>query len=482
MKTRGILLSLLTALSLTMLASCGSDPDPTAPSISPSAATSSPSGTTTGTRKPTAATTVRGSETAEPTSPATMVLPSSSAVVSTPAMTTAGTTVPTSIPTVPSPTPTPVPLPAVETDPPNTAYAPAFPGQTRVAGVATSTPYDVTVLSQSLASPWAVAPLPDGRMVITEKAGSIRIAAVSGELSAPIGGFPVVDNRSQGGLLDVTAAPDFAATRMLYFTLAESTPAGSLTALGRGRLADDETTVEGFEILWRAIPYCDNSMHFGSRVVFAPDGNLFVSTGERSDLATRPKAQLLDNGYGKVVRLTPDGKPAPGNPFTGQPGVLPEIYSYGHRNAQGLAIHSVTGELWMSEMGPRGGDEINRIRSGRNYGWPVISYGIEYSGLPIPGGLTAQDGMEQPVYYWDPVIAPSGMTFYPYDTIPEWKNNLFVAGLRGQHIARLVIEGDRVVGEERLLASEGQRFRDVAAGPDGALYAVTDAGRLYRIG
>jgi len=370
----------------------------------------------------------------------------------------------------------------VETNPPNTDYEPFFAGQTRAAGTATTTPYTVSILAEGLASPWAVTALPDGRLVITEKAGTIRIATTDGSLSGPIGGLIAVDSRSQGGLLDIAPAPDFADSRMLYMTLAEKTGRGSLTAVARGRLADDESRLESVDIIWRAVPDYDNGMHFGSRLVFDPQGFLFVSTGERSDLATRPMAQQLDNGYGKVVRITADGQPAPGNPFIGEENVLPEIYSYGHRNAQGLAIHPVTGALWMSEMGPRGGDELNLILPGRNYGWPVISYGIEYSGQPIPGALTAKDGMEQPVYYWDPVLAPSGMAFYAGNQIPEWENNLFIGGLKGQHIARLVITDGRVEAEERLLVSEGQRFRDVAAAPDGALYAVTDQGRLYRIG
>lgn len=381
-----------------------------------------------------------------------------------------------------SPKPSLILLPPVETNPPNTTYEPAFPGQTRANGVETVTPYDVTILTRDLASPWSVAALPDGRLVITEKAGTLRLVTTSGEMSRPIGGFPPVDNRSQGGLLDVVPAPDFPDSRMLYVTLAEKTAKGSLTAVTRGRLADDERTVENVEIIWRAMPYYDNSMHFGSRIVFDESGNLFVSTGERSDLDTRPMAQTLDNGYGKVVHITPEGIPVPGNPFVGQAGALPEIYSYGHRNAQGLAIHPVTGALWLNEMGPRGGDELNLILPGRNYGWPVISYGIEYSGQPVPGALTTKEGMEQPVYYWDPVLASSGMAFYTGSIIPEWENSLFVAGLRSQQIARLVLDGERVIGEERLLASEGQRFRDVAAGLDGALYAVTDQGRLYRIG
>ena len=437
MKIKRILVTLLVALSVLLFTSCGSVSSPTDTS----------SGVTTTTREQTVSETM-------------------------------ATTVESS-----SPTPTTgALLPPVENDPPNATYEPAFAGQTRVAGMETTSPYTVTVVTDDLDSPWAVAPLPDGRLVITEKAGSIRIAAVTGELSKPIGGFPPVDDRGQGGLLDVLPSLDYATSRILYFTLAERTSDGSLTAVARGRLSDDETMVEQVEILWRAIPYYDNSMHFGSRIVFDQAGHLFVSTGERSDLATRPLAQALDNGYGKVVHITTDGDPVPDNPFIGQSGVLPEIYAYGLRNAQGLAIHPVTGDLWLSDMGPRGGDELNLIKAGKNYGWPVISYGIEYSGQSVPGELTAKDGMEQPVYYWDPVIAPSGMTFYPHNTIPEWENNLFITGLRGQHIARLAIEGERVVGEERLLSTEGQRFRDITVGVDGALYAVTDQGRLYRIG
>ncbi len=372
-------------------------------------------------------------------------------------------------------------LPPVETQPANTNYIPAFEGQTRIGGLKTTTPYEVKIIAEGLSKPWSVASLPDGRLAITEKAGNMRIASTEGEVSGKITGFPEVDDRSQGGLLDVAPAPDFETSRMLYFTFAEKKPHGSLTAVGKGKLSADETRIENFQIIYRAIPYFDNSMHFGSRIVFDKNGNIFVSTGERSDLATRPKAQLLDNGYGKVIHITPEGKPVDGNPFADVEGALPEIYSYGHRNPQGLAIHPVTGDLWLSEMGPRGGDELNLIKRGRNYGWPVISYGIEYDGNPVGDGITQKEGMEQPVYYWDPVLSPSGMTFYSSGIIPEWKNNLFIGGLSSKHIARLVISNQRVVGEERLLADENQRFRDITEGKDGALYAVTDEGRLYRI-
>ncbi len=373
-------------------------------------------------------------------------------------------------------------LPPVETQKANTNYEPAFEGQTRIAGVKTETPYEVKIIADGLSKPWAVTALPDGRLVITEKAGTMRIVTANGEVSGKITGFPAVDDRNQGGLLDVAPAPDFETDRMLFFTFAEKTPQGSLTAVGKGKLSADETKIEDFQIIYRAVPYFDNSMHFGSRIVFDKNGNIFVSTGERSDLKTRPNAQLLSTGHGKVAYITTEGKPVDGNPFIDTEGALPEIYSYGHRNAQGLDIHPVTQELWLSEMGPRGGDELNLIKPGKNYGWPDITYGIEYNGNIISGGATQKEGMEQPVYYWDPVLSPSGMAFYTSDAIPEWQNNLFIGGLNSKHIARIVLKDNKVIGEERLLTGENQRFRDVADGKDGALYAVTDEGRLYRIG
>ena len=375
-------------------------------------------------------------------------------------------------------------LPPVETEVPNVDYKPAFEGQTRINGVKTKTSYDVKVIAQDLSKPWAVASLPDGRLIITEKKGNLRIATTTGVVGDAITGFPDVDSRGQGGLLDVVAAPDFNTSRMLYFTLAEfakDKSQGSLTAVGKGKLSMDESKIENFEIIFRAIPYYDNSMHFGSRIVFDKKGNIFVSTGERSVMETRPKAQFLDNGYGKIIYITTEGKPVEGNPFINNSNALSEIYSYGHRNVQSLDIHPTTGDLWSAEMGPRGGDEINLIKLGKNYGWPTIGYGIEYNGSKVGDGLTQKEGMEQPVYYWDPVLSPSGMTFYNSDVIAEWKDNLFIGGLSSKHIARIVIKDNKVVGEERLLEKENQRFRDVEMGTDGALYAVTDEGRLYRI-
>lgn len=372
-------------------------------------------------------------------------------------------------------------LPPVETQNPNTSLTPAFEGQTRIAGAKTETPYSIETISTELDSPWAVTELPDGRFVITEKAGSIRIATKQGVLSEKITGFPEVDNRNQGGLLDVAHDPDFETSRMLYFSFAEKTAQGSLTAVGKGRLSDDEKTIENFTTIYRAIPYFDNSMHFGSRLLFDKNGNIFVSTGERSSLQTRYNAQKLETAHGKVIHITPTGEPVPGNPFIDTPGALPEIYSFGHRNPQGLDIHPKTGELWLSEMGPRGGDEINLIKPGKDYGWPTITYGIEYNGNIIGDGISQHENMEQPVYYWDPVLSPSGMTFYSSNVIPEWENNLFIGGLNSKHIARLIIKDNKVVGEERLLEDEGERIRDIGEGNDGALYVVTDSGKFIRI-
>lgn len=369
----------------------------------------------------------------------------------------------------------------VETRKPNSTYKPAFAGQTRIAGVKTSTPYDAKVLSNDLRKPWGIAVLPDGRLLITEKEGTLRIATTAGVLSAPITGLPAVNSSGQGGLLGVTLDPDFATNRMVYWSFSEPLPDGNLTAIGKGKLSADESRIENAAVIYRATPAYKGTLHYGGRILFDRSGNLFISTGERSDLQTRPLAQSLQAALGKVIRLTKDGKPAPGNPFLNDANARPEIYSWGHRNVQSLAIHPETGDLWEGEFGPLGGDEINRISAGKNYGWPTITYGLEYSGAKVGDGITQKAGLEQPVYYWDPVLSPSGMTFYSGKGIAEWKNNLFIAGLNSTHIARLVIENNKVKGEERLLATEGQRFRDVHEGKDGALYAVTDQGRLYRI-
>lgn len=369
----------------------------------------------------------------------------------------------------------------VETKKPNSDYKPAFPGQTRVNGIKTQTPYEGTVLSDKLENPWGITTLPDGRLLITEKKGVLRIATTSGQLSEPITGLPKVNPDGQGGLLGIRVDPDFKTNRMVYWVFSEPRPDGNLTAVAKGKLSADEKTIEGATVIYRATPAFKGTLHYGGRIVFDKDGNLVISTGERSDLQTRPQAQQLNSALGKVLRITKDGKPAAGNPFAGQADARPEIYSYGHRNVQGLAFNPATGDLWETEFGPRGGDELNRIEPGKNYGWPTITYGIEYKGDKVGDGIQQKDGLEQPVYYWDPVLSPSGITFYSGKGIPEWKGNLFICGLSSIHIARLVIENNKVVGEEMLLLSEEQRFRDITEGDDGALYAVTDNGRLYSI-
>ena len=369
----------------------------------------------------------------------------------------------------------------VETKPPNTTYKPAFPGQTRIVSVKTKIPYEGTILTSDLKKPWSISVLPDDRFLITQKEGSMRIATTSGQLSEPITNLPSVNSSGQGGLLGLTIDPDFTTNRMVYWVFSEPTPENH-TAVAKGKLSADEKRIENATVIYRALPFHNSNVHYGGRVVFDKTGNLMVSTGERADLETRPKAQDLKTALGKVLRITKDGKAAPGNPFANRSDALPEIYSYGHRNVQGLAFNPQTGDLWECEFGPLGGDELNRIQPGHNYGWPTITYGLEYSGKTIGEGIQQKEGLEQPVYYWDPVLSPSGMTFYTGDNMPEWKNNLFIGGLSSQHIARLVIKDNKVTGEEMLLAGEGQRFRDITQGKDGLLYAVTDGGSLYRIG
>lgn len=369
----------------------------------------------------------------------------------------------------------------VETAQPNSNYKPAFAGQTRIKGVKTTTPFEANVLTKDLQHPWGIRQLPDGRFLITEREGTMRIATTTGALSQPITGIPKVNSSGQGGLLGLAIDSQFNSNRMVYWVFSDATPEGNLTAVAKGALSADEKSIEGATVIYRATPAHNSALHYGGRILIDKTGNLIVSTGERSDLETRPLAQDLNAALGKVLRITKDGQPAPGNPFSGRAGARPEIYSYGHRNVQSLAFHPVTGDLWEAEFGPRGGDELNQIEPGKNYGWPLITYGLEYSGEKVGPGRTQQEGLEQPVYYWDPVLSPSGMTFYSGSQIPEWKNNLFIGGLSSNHIARLVIQDNKVVGEERLLASEKQRFRDITEGKDGALYAITDDGRLYQI-
>jgi glucose/arabinose dehydrogenase len=370
---------------------------------------------------------------------------------------------------------------SVETQKPNSTYKAASQGQTRAPGVKTKTPLSVTVINSSLKQPWSVCPLPDGRFLITEKSGTMRILKADGKLDKTVTGLPAVFDEGQGGLLDVKTDPQFASNRMIYWTFSEHTPKGNLTAVGKGKLSADESKVENPVVIYRALPAWESNLHYGSRIVFDKNGNLFVTAGERSNPESRVKAQDVSTALGKVVHITKEGKPVANGPFANKGNAKPEIYSYGHRNPQGLAMNPETGDLWEAEFGPRGGDEINIIRAGKNYGWPIITYGLEYSGEKIGEGIQQKEGMEQPVYYWDPSISPSGIAFYNGSSIPEWKGNLFVGSLSGTHIARLVIKDNKVVGEERLLKDQGQRFRALAEGIDGALYAVTDGGKFYRI-
>lgn len=371
-------------------------------------------------------------------------------------------------------------LPNPETSDKNSpTYQSAFPGQTRVEGIKTKAAYKVDVINSDLKKPWGIINLPDGRFLITDKSGFMNIISADGKTISKVEGLPKVDDDGQGGLLDVALDPDFATNRMIFWTFSEPVSGGNHTAVGKGKLSADEKMIEDAQVIFRATPTYDGDKHFGSRLLFDKEGNLFVSTGERSDMETRPLAQNTMAYLGKVLKITKDGKPAAGNPFAGQTKFHPEIYSYGHRNPQGLAMDE-KGQLWDAEMGPKGGDEINLIQPGKNYGWGDVSYGIEYSGKKINNGATQKEGTEQPVYYWDPSISMSGVDFYK-GNIEEWKNNLMIGCLSGEKIIRLVIKDNKVVGEEWLLADKKERFRDVLSGMDGNLYGITDSGKLYRV-
>ncbi|MBT1698041.1 sorbosone dehydrogenase family protein [Fulvivirgaceae bacterium PWU4] len=371
---------------------------------------------------------------------------------------------------------------SVETKKANSDYKPAFEGQTRISAVVTKMPYEGKMLTAALKRPWGIAAMPNGKFLVTEKGGTMKIVSATGEVGEAINGVPAVASEGQGGLLGICLDPNFSKNRMVYWAFSEPLDNGNLTSVAKGKLSADEKSLEGVTVIYRATPAYKGNLHFGGRVLFAKDGTLFLSTGERSDMETRPQAQDLNSGLGKIIHITTEGKPAKGNPFAGDAKARPELYSYGHRNVQGIALHPGTGDLWETEFGPRGGDEINRVLPGKNYGWPTITYGIEYRGDKIGDAIQQKAGMEQPVYYWDPVISPSGITFHDGRDMAEWKNNLFISALSGMHICRIVIENNKVVGEERLLSGENQRFRDITQGTDGALYAVTDQGRLYRVG
>jgi glucose/arabinose dehydrogenase len=325
-------------------------------------------------------------------------------------------------------------------------------------------------LATGLERPWGLAFLPDGRMLVTERPGRLRIVDRSGRLSEPLAGVPKVYASGQGGLLDVALSPRFASDGLVYLSFSEPGEGGAGTAVARGRLAGN--ALENVEVIWRQTPKVPGSNHWGSRLVFGTDGTLFVTTGDR--FSYRERAQDLSVTIGKVVRINADGSIPADNPFAKREGARPEIWSYGHRNLQGAALHPATGRLWTVEHGARGGDELNHPQPGRNYGWPVITYGVDYSGAKIGEG-TSKAGLEQPVYYWDPVIAPSGATFYTGDAYPGWKGSLFIGSLAPGGLVRLELDGDRVRKEERYLSDVG-RVRNVVQGPDGLLYLLIDAG------
>ena len=344
---------------------------------------------------------------------------------------------------------------------------------------------EVTTITQGLEHPWALAFLPDRQgMLVTERPGSLRVITADGKRSGPVSGVPKVWAKGQGGLLDVVLSPDFRQDRLVYLSYAEGGGAGDKagTAVGRGRLSDDLKTISDFKVIFRQEPKLSTGNHFGSRLVFDRDGYLFITLGENND---RPTAQDLDKLQGKVVRISPDGKVPDDNPFVGQSGVRPEIWSYGHRNPQGAALNPWNGTLWENEHGPRGGDEVNIIERGKNYGWPLATHGINYSLQPIPEAKgKSVEGAVDPHHVWEKSPGVSGMAFYDADRFKPWQQNLFIGALVSQELIRLQFDGDKVVHEERLLGELKQRIRDVRQGPDGYLYVLTDEqdGALYKVG
>jgi glucose/arabinose dehydrogenase len=342
----------------------------------------------------------------------------------------------------------------------------------------------VETVAGGLVNPWALAFLPDGRMLVTERPGRMRIVTPDGKLSAPLAGVPKVFAVGQGGLLDVVLDRDFANNKTIYFCFAEPSDGGGRTALARAKLSEGTSgdgKLDDVQVIYHQKGPVSGGNHFGCRIAQTADNNLFLTQGEH--FTDREEAQKLTSDLGKIVRIAPDGSVPKDNPFVGRNDALPEIWSYGHRNMQGAAIHPQSGKLWEHEHGAKGGDEINIPQPGKNYGWPVISFGVNYDGTPVGSGKSSMPGMEQPIKYWVPSIAPSGMAFYTGDLFPNWKGSLFVGALAGQMLVRLTLDGEKVTGEERLLQGLHERIRDVRMGPDGALYLVTDnnAGRVLKV-
>ena len=368
----------------------------------------------------------------------------------------------------------------VETREPITPYKPAFAGQTRAPEQKLGVAFQTTTVAKGLSFPWGMTFLPDGRMLVTEKAGALRIVGKDGTVSAPVAGTPAVFSNGQGGMLDVALDPAFASNHLVYLSFSEPRDGGkNNTAVARGKLVEGpQPHLDGLTVIYHQAPSFASPIHFGSRLAFARDGKLFVTQGERYFPEGQKQAQDLGSLLGKIVRINADGSVPKDNPFVGREGARPEIWSYGHRNIQAAAIHPQTGELWTVEFGPQGGDELNIVRKGRNYGWPTITYGVNYgpARAPITGGETQRPGMEQPLYYWDPVIAPSGLVIYTGALFPAWKGSLLIAGLQpqglpGGAITRLTVKNEKVVGEERLDLPPTY-WRDIRQGPDGAIYLL----------
>ena len=376
----------------------------------------------------------------------------------------------------------------LNTRPPNgEGQKPAFAGQTRAPEQKLNVAFDVVTVTEGLVNPWGLAFLPDGKMLVTEKPGRLRVVSADGkQMSEPVAGLPAVDARGQGGLLDVAIDPSFQKNQLIYWSYAEPGEGVNNTAVARGKFVDGAAPkVENVQVIFHQAPTLNSTLHFGGRLIFNRDGTLFITTGDRSITEGRMQSQRMDGLLGKIVRLNPDGSIPKDNPFVGKEGVRPEIWSYGHRNIQAATLNPTTGELWEVEHGTRGGDEVNVARKGKDYGWPTIAYGIEYQGPPITGGIQQKEGMEQPRYYWDPNIAPSGMIFYTGKLFPAWQNSMFIGGLGSTNLVRLTLKGDQIVGEERLLQDlqPRDRYRDVRQGPDGAIYLLTDnaKGRILKL-
>lgn len=383
-----------------------------------------------------------------------------------------------------SPPPLVVEGQSIESRPPEKADdKPAFPGQTRAPYHKTITPA-VATLTDKLKSPWSLAFLPDGKILITEKPGTMRVLDKGGALSEPVENVPAVSATGQVGLLDLALDPAFANNHRIFFTYSEAVgDSDSRIVVARALFDEAANSLSDVSVIFGASPALPKgqSANQGGRIAIGRDGNLFVTIGDRSGSPPWLKAQQLDNDLGKVIHIMPDGKPAPDNPFIGKEGALPEIWSYGHRSEEGLTIDPATGELWETEHGPRGGDKLLAPEAGKNYGWPVYVHGIDYPGTTIGEGLTEKAGTEQPLYYWDPVIAPSGLAFYTGDLFPQWKNSIFVGALRGKMLDRVTLDGKKVVAEEPLLVDLHSRIRDVRMGPEGAVYVLTDDGKLLKL-